>query len=134
MSEYLVSLNPVAKKRYIQRLEAIGPYSPENEKLFTDSKSAWPQVEYGHIFGYFIQRPGVYTQQELLDWKSLQAYNFFQSGFVQTVLTRSIKSSLTLVTAKVNPSMKSPTNAYQVWIAVEPTGAILTAHCKCMAG
>ena len=81
-------------------------------------QTAWPQIEYGHIFGYFIRRPGVYSQQELLDWKSLQAYNFFQSGFVQTVLIWTVNSSLGVVTAKVNPSMKPPNMAYELWIAV----------------
>ena len=141
MSDYLLSIDPVAKKRYLKRLELLGltekddPYLEENQlKRFSDSMSAWPQIEYGHIFGYFIRRPGVYSQQELLDWKSLQAYNFFQSGFVQTVLTWTVNSSLGVVTAKVNPSMKSPNMAYELWIAVEPSGSIITAHCKCMAG
>ena len=35
-----------------------------------------------------------------------------------------------VVTAKVNPSMKSPNMAYELWIAVEPSGTIITAHCK----
>ena len=108
MSKYLRSLTSVARERYIRRLEVIGlkesddPYVQENQlKRFKDTMSAWPQIEYGHIFGYFIRRPGVYTQQELLDWKSLQAYNFFQSGFVQTVATWTVNSSLVVVLAKV---------------------------------
>ena len=96
--------------------------------------STWPQIEFDHIFGYFIRRPGVYTQQQLLDWKSLQANNFFQSGFVGTVSTWTVNSSLVIITAKVNPSMKSPDKAYALWIAIEPYGTIITAHCTCMAG
>ena len=55
----------------------------------TDQMPAWPQVEFGHIFGYFIKRPGVFTQEELLDW---QAYNFFQSGFARTVSTWTVNA------------------------------------------
>ena len=58
----------------------------------TDQMTAWPQVEFGHIFGYFIKRPGVFTQEELLDRKSLQAYNFFQSSFVRTVSTWTVNA------------------------------------------
>ena len=35
----------------------------------------WPRIKYGHIFGYFIIR--TYTQEQLLSWKQLEAYNFF---------------------------------------------------------
>ena len=58
MSDYFISINPVAKKRYLKRLEVLGlmekddPYLEENQlKRFSDSMSAWPQIEYGHIFG-----------------------------------------------------------------------------------
>ena len=44
-----------------------------------DDMTLWTLLEYGHIFCYFVQRPGVYTQQELMQWKSLEAYNYFQS-------------------------------------------------------
>ena len=45
----------------------------------------WPSVEYGHIFCYFVERPGVYTRRQLMQWKSLEAYNYFQSGHVRKV-------------------------------------------------
>ena len=61
MSEYLQSVDPLAKKRYLECLQVLGleenddPYL-RNER-FTCSMSAWPDIEYGHIFGYFIKRP-----------------------------------------------------------------------------
>ena len=133
ISDYLLSIDPIAKKMYLKRLEVLGltekddPYLEENQlKQFSDSMSAWPRSSMDkYMDGYFIRRPGVYSQQELLDWKSLQAYNFFQSGFVQTVLTWTVNSLLGVVTAKVNPSMKSPNMAYELWIAVEPSGTII---------
>ena len=33
-------------------------------------------MEYGHIFAYFITRLGTYTQEELISWKQLEAYNY----------------------------------------------------------
>lgn len=50
--------------------------------LMSDSAdmSLWPKIEYVHIFAYFITRPGTYTQQELVPWKQMEAYNYFESG------------------------------------------------------
>jgi len=47
--------------------------------------TTWPLLEYGHIFGYFIKRLGVYTQEQLLSWKQKDAHNFFQASYVHTV-------------------------------------------------
>ena len=57
----------------------------DNDHRFSDDMTLWPRIEYGHIFGYFINRPGTYTQKQLLSWKQLEAYNYFESGFVRTV-------------------------------------------------
>ena len=68
MSEYYKTLPPVAKDRYLDKLslmsvkEGDDPYA--NDWRFVDDMTLWPPVEYGHIFCYFIQRPGVYTQQQ----------------------------------------------------------------------
>ena len=45
-------------------------------------------MEYGHIFAYFIRRPGLYTQEQLISWKQLDAYNYFQAGYVRNVLSK----------------------------------------------
>ena len=37
---------------------------------------------------------------------------------------------LVVLLAKVNPSMKSPDKPHALWIAVEPCGVIITAHCS----
>ena len=66
--------------------ESDDPYSESNMAKFTDNMTLWPAVEYGHIFGYFITRPGLYTQEELLAWKQLDTYNYFQTEYVRTIL------------------------------------------------
>ena len=78
------------------------------------------------IFFYFIERPGVYTQQELLQWKSLEAYNYFKSGHVVTVELWVPSNSLGLLRAFVNPSKKSPDKQHRAWVAVQVDGHILT--------
>ena len=112
--------------------ESNDPYI--SREVFDDI-SLWPPIEYGHIFCYFIERPGVYTKEELLQWKSLEAYNYFVSGRVQTVLIWLVNgSNCCVVKTTVNPSQRSPEDAHHAWAAVKKDGHIVAAHCTCMAG
>ena len=92
MSEYFLQLRDQAKaRRYVEKLHLLGlaecddPCNDSNSSKFTDDLTLWPVVEYGHIFGYFVTRPGLYTQEQLLAWKQLDVYNYFQSGYVRTI-------------------------------------------------
>ena len=129
-----------AKASYSAKLKLLGlsnqddPYAMSNQDKFVSDMNLWPPLEYGHIYCYFVQRPGVYTQQELMRWKSLEAYNYFQSGHVQEVKLWSLNSSSSILKALVNPSQRSLQNAHNSWVAVKEDGTIITAHCTCMAG
>ena len=83
MSEYYSGLG---KLQYSEKLQLVGLNLEDDPYLgngFTNNLSDWPKVKYGHIFGYFIQRPGVYKQEQLLSWKQLDAYNYFTNGHVR---------------------------------------------------
>ena len=129
MSSYFESLDWQGKKRYEEKLETAGlllehdPYS--SDERFCSDMTCWPKIEYGHISAYFITRPGTYTQQELVSWKQMEAYNYFQTG--KTARNVVLK-------AKVNPSQCSPDNAHEAWLVAKLDGDILCAHCTCMAG
>ena len=136
-------LDLVAKKRYKQKLESVGlqvsddPYLEANSHRFRDDMSLWPRIEYGHIFGYFIKRPGTYTQEQLLSWKQLESYNFFESGYVRTVFAMAFGQGVAkcvLVKAKVNSSQRSPDEAHEAWVIAKLDGPIVSAHCTCKAG
>ena len=67
-------------------------------------------IEYGHIFTYYIKRPGTYTQEELISWKQLKSYNYFESGYVRTVHSQVFGSGggrFVVLKVFVNPSQKS---------------------------
>ena len=36
-----------------------------NSSNFSDDMTVWPTVKYGHIFGYFVMIPGLYSQEQL---------------------------------------------------------------------
>ena len=108
MASYQVScLDSVVQKRYRDKLSLLGlnededPYQSMN---FIDDMTLWPPVNYGDIFCYFIDRPGVYTKQQLLQWRSLEAYNYYQSGHVRTVEIWATKGDVCVLKALVNPS------------------------------
>ena len=91
MSEYLKSLDKDATARYLAKQDVLGlketddPYASWNEAKFINEMRLWPPVEYSHIFCYFVDRPGVYTRKQLMQWKSMEAYNFFKNWHVHTV-------------------------------------------------
>ena len=110
---------------------------PSNYEKFANDMTTWPTLEYGHIFCYFIKRPGVYTQEQLLSWKQMDTFNFFQAGYVRTVQSFRFGppgKRFVMLKAKVNPSQQSPDDAHEPWLVVKQEGEIVTAHCTCMAG
>ena len=142
-SSYYDSLPNEAKERYVAKLESVGlslsddPYLSQNDSKFSSEMSLWPSIEYGHIFTYYISRPGTYTQEQLISWKQLEAYNYFQSGHVRTVSSFAFGSGggrCVILKAVVNPSQKSPDKAHQAWVIAKPDGRIICGHCTCMAG
>lgn len=96
----------------------------------------WPTVEFGHIFCYFINHPGIYMQHEMLQWKQLDTCNYFTSGFVRTVFVCDLHNTTDCVIMKpmVNPSMRGPEKLHCSWIGVKKLGDIVATHSTCMAG
>lgn len=142
MSAYFQKLDNVAKERYKEKLTCTGLnisvnlYLMENQVKFSSDMSLWPSIEYGHIFSYFINRPGMYTQEQLLSWKQLEAYNYSQNGYVREVKSMVFGKEVEslVVKALVNSSQRAPNNAHEPWLIAAKDGTILCAHCTCMAG
>ena len=69
MTEYYRKLDAVAQSRYLENLKLLGleekddPYEASNSCNFIDDMTKWSSVEYGCIFCYYVQRPGVYTRR-----------------------------------------------------------------------
>ena len=136
-SSPVLNLDAAAQQRYAEKLTLLSlkadedPYQSGN---FIDDMTLWPPVTYGDIFCYFIERPGVYTKQQLLQWRSLEAYNYFQSGHVRTVEIWTVNTDVCVLKSLVNPSQASPDRAHNAWVGVQRSGEVITAHCSCMAG
>ena len=95
MSDYFMALEPLSKERYLEKLRLLSmsekdyPYASSNEMKFVDNMALWPAVEFGHIFCYFIERPGTYTKRG----KSLD----FKSGYFRTIRVWASGSSYCVV-------------------------------------
>jgi hypothetical protein len=69
------------------------------------------------------------------NYKSLEAHNFFISGWVQTVFHIKIKgTSNLLMKANVKPSFRVNEDPHQSWVAISKEGDIVSPHCDCKAG
>ena len=87
--------------------------------------------EFGHIFCYTFKQPEVFTKRELMQWKSLQAYSYFQNGHVRFVKVYKAQSSFILMALNfVNLSQNSPDSVHHTCIALYSDGEVITVHCS----
>ena len=67
---YYGNLEAKPKQLHCEKLPCVGlsiqddPYLPINNGRFVNDVAIWLQIEFGNIFGYFITRRVVYTQQQ----------------------------------------------------------------------
>eukprot|EP00117_Sycon_ciliatum_P026092 scpid48939/ scgid21499/ Inhibitor of growth protein 1 len=134
------SLEDDAKKRYRDKLDRIGgpncidPYLPVNDKLLSANP---PSVEYPDVYNYLVNAPSPHTRESLKAYKSLDGYKYLVAGWVGTVscfATSVEERNIFFVTARVRHSQSVSAEPVRPWIAAEKSGAVLGAHCTCMAG
>jgi len=77
---------------------------------------------------------GVFTQERMKNFRSLEAYHFFQSGWVQTVYHHKTTTGNFVFKAAVRPSWRVTEEPHHCWVAVNDSGSVLAGHCDCMAG
>ena len=103
----------------------------------TKSVSGHASIEYRYpdIYSYLVESPGEFTRETLKAYKSLDAFNFVKSGWVDTiVLYRPNNVPLVcLLKTKVIPSQRLSEKPHLPWVAVKKDGAILAGHCTCKA-
>ena len=141
-SSYFESLDYASQKRYVEKLkmrevEIPDPYSIADD-LWVDNPAKWPNLEFGDIYVYLINTKGMYTKESLKAYKSLEAYNYFYNGYVQTVHHYTLTQGICVLKARVNPSQKAPDKGHLAWMVVNSGSdlecCIQGGHCTCMAG
>nr|XP_055065240.1 uncharacterized protein LOC129447500 [Misgurnus anguillicaudatus] len=137
-SDYFTTLCVPERRRYIEKLNIIGlcqcPFSLPSSSWRNDP-TEWPNVNYGDIYNYLIESPGIYTHNLMKNFRSLDAHNFFISGWVQVVYHhKPANSDCTVFKADVKPSWRVTDPSHHSWVAVRSDGTVVAAHCDCMAG
>lgn len=84
LSEYANTLDPLVKKRYMQKIACIGvdPFLISCQKYDAE---CLPPTESIDLVSYLVLETSHYTKEQFKAFKSLQAYNQLVSGFVQSV-------------------------------------------------
>ena len=76
----------------------------------------YPSVTYPDIVSYLIFSPSPYSSDDLKSYKSLDAYNQFQEGWVSDVKVKMAKDDIVVVGARVsnfsNVAPKAQTDQY----------------------
>ncbi|VDI60785.1 Hypothetical predicted protein [Mytilus galloprovincialis] len=128
----------VAQGRYSTKLVLINsdecPYKfPAG--VWKNNPSCWPDLQFGDVYSYLIDSPGIFTRASMKSYKSLDAHNYFQSGWVQTVYSyKPATSAYTILKADVRPSQRLNEEPHHPWVALSGDGSVAVAHCNCMAG
>lgn len=131
------------RERYSAKLTVANESFPDPfqiaDNLWMDCPHQWPPVQYGDIYNYLINTPGLYTAEAMKAYKSLDGYNFFVSGHVGQIMyyVNENMKTVCLMKCAVMPSQKMTTKKgrHQVWICLDKKqGYVVSAHCTCKAG
>ncbi|XP_047125169.1 uncharacterized protein LOC124807372 [Hydra vulgaris] len=135
--EYLENLDAISKERYDEKLALLDlnqcPYKFPADK-WIDNPNDWPPLSYHHLYHYLIKTPRIYSPEAMENFKSLDAWNFFRSGWVQKIVHFKLDSGVCIMCADVRPSYRTTDKCHKPWVALKSDGTVLAGHCNCMAG
>lgn len=127
---YRDTLDTITKARYLDKLKIIDgkdTYEVDKGEWKTDIEKL-PDLCYPDIIYYLVCSQSVYT----LD-KTLQAYDYFISGFVQD-MEHTVINGKGVFLAKIKHSQRMNETPLLPWLIIETDGSVISAHCTCMAG
>ena len=108
-SEYYVGVTGSAKGRYREKVFTCGfdPYVLKKSECSEDLAD-YQSVEYPVIVNYLVLQTSWITGQQMKAYKSMDAHNFFVSGWVNTIFTKpAAGTDKVVVTARVNHSQRA---------------------------
>lgn len=142
-SDYYDYLSPEDIERYLNKISLV--HKDRVDAVREDpfqlgdgwdvEVKGWPAIEMCHIMAYFISKPGLYTLNQLQNYRSLEAFDFVLCGKVGEIGVRKVegRDDELYLRSEVQHS-QSQAKPLQVWLRTRAGGEILCAHCTCMAG
>lgn len=106
MSAYFGKLSlehPEVAVRYkgkLTKINGVDPYTFNNSELCFNTAD-FPSVTSMDIVSYLVLSTSFYTKEQMKAFKSLNAYKYFESGFVSTCAAKRI-NNITVITSNVS--------------------------------
>jgi len=103
LSIYAAGLpNNTIKERYLQKLQLIhniDPYSKNDLNFSSDFTNLTKLFEVSliDIYNFLVLRVSFYSNEQMKAYKSLDAYNYFLSGFVNSVKYTKLDGKLLII-------------------------------------
>ncbi|XDV36128.1 hypothetical protein PO909_005972 [Leuciscus waleckii] len=133
-SPYCTDLDPVSRHRYkelINRYVGCDPFLMKMSEFSVELKDL-PTVEAVNITNYLVLQTSYCTRQQMKAYKSLEAYNFFVSGWVHNLGTKRLQYDHRLVFTKVNHSQRSSETPLKTWIIAKEDGEVIAGLLGCL--
>ena len=108
--KYAESLQGEVKKRYLSKLKAIDdldPYEIPRKDWDTDASKGkldvniFPGITYPDIVIYLSNTPSPYSLEDFKAYKSLEAFNYYNNGWVKDVKMKAVQEDVRIVSARV---------------------------------
>ncbi|KAH7977637.1 hypothetical protein HPB49_003066 [Dermacentor silvarum] len=104
-------------------IDGVTYMHPMCVNIWVDDVKAWPSVSSAHIVCYLI-RSKACDLKEAESYKSLDSYNFVQSGWVGQVLCHNVNKDVVYLKADVRPSQAINQKPWTAWACVRHTGQV----------
>ncbi|KAJ6646091.1 hypothetical protein Bhyg_01301 [Pseudolycoriella hygida] len=88
---------------------------------------------YFDLVNYCIHKDSPYTRNDFNSWKAMDAYKYFESGWIQSIGCKIIADG-SIVIAEVKHSNRLKEKPNKCWTVINKDGVPLCGHCRCMAG
>ena len=103
LSKYARGLTISNRRRYLEKISDIGdPYLLPSAEL---SREVTPPVHCTDIFNYLVLSRSFCTTERFKAFKSLEAYKYFESGFVDLLGSKKTKCNKFVTVGKVSQAM-----------------------------
>ncbi|MDA8003218.1 MAG: hypothetical protein MPL62_18185, partial [Alphaproteobacteria bacterium] len=88
---------------------------------------------YPDLYHYLIFTTSFKTEEEVRNYKSLDAYKYFIDGWVLEASWK-LYGDIVLLTGRVKHSYAASLSPLRPWVAIQKNGTVKCGHCTCMAG
>ena len=138
------SLTGDSLRRYIEKISVIGGQDPFGLKKeeWSQDPDVFPPLTYFDMVNYLVYGSNpLYKDNEFKNYKSLDAYDRFTSGWVRNVETyvhhcdvEGSSMQFYVIRGKVNHSQRLSQPPVSCWLIINGNGSVSSCHCTCMAG